>query len=204
MSERAGGEKMPKKNEEKDNSMTDEEWNAWIEPVVSWVENINELTLPEGLELEDIEDMIPGINSRIRRGNRDPQERKVHKGKIQNMGNDLPEWPHTRGPGTSLTSSQQTMLSTALAVREEADTAAYQIYVQHKAQHILVRRASKKNQTLGLAYESMEQFIEAGQKAEAARVKALFKNNEWATKDDDGNIVEQTFESPVVRIPSAE
>ena len=91
------------------------------------------------------------------------------------------------------------MLSTALAVREEADTAAYQVYVSHKAQHILVRRASKKNQTLGYAYESMEQFIEAGQKAEKARIMALFKNKEWATKDDDGNIVDQTFESPVVR-----
>lgn len=193
---------MPKKNEEKDNSMTDEEWNAWIEPVVSWVENISNLSLPKGFELADIEDMVPGINSRIRRGNRDPQERKVHKGKIQNMGNDLPEWPHTRGPGTSLNPTQQTMLATALAVREEADTAAYKVYVSHKAQHILVRRASKKNQTLGLAYESMEQFVEAGQKAEKARVMALFKNNEWATKDDDGNIVEQTFESPVVRQPS--
>ena len=193
---------MPKKNEEKDNSMTDEEWNAWIEPVVSWVENISNLSLPEGMEIEDIEDMVPGINSRIRRGNRDAQERKVHKGKIQNMGNDLPEWPHTRGPGTSLNPTQQTMLATALAVREEADVAAYQVYVSHKAQHILVRRASKKNQTPGLAYESEEAFVEAGQKAEKARIMALFKNNEWATKDDDGNIVEQTFESPVVRQPS--
>lgn len=182
--------------------MTDEEWNAWIEPVVSWVENISNLSLPEGMELDDVEDMVPGINSRIRRGNRDPSERKVHKTKIQNMGNDLPEWPHTRGPGTSLNATQQEMLASALTVREEADRVTYQVYVSHKAQHILVKRASKKNQTPGLAYESEEEFVEAGQKAERARVMALFKNNEWATRDDDGNIVEQTFESPVVRQPS--
>lgn len=195
---------MPKNNEEKDNSMTDEEWNAWIEPVVSWMENINSLSLPEGLELEDIEAMIPGIESRIRRGNRDSSERQIHKTKIQNMGNDLPDWPHTRGPGTSLNATQQTMLNTALSVKEEADRAAYQVYVSHQAQHIIVKRASKKNQTPGLAYESEEEFVEAGQKAEKARVMALFKNNEWGTFDEDGNLVEQTFESPVVRQPATE
>ena len=115
-------EEITNEEEVAEGHMTLEKWNGWVNPILSWKDNEEEvLTLfneaNADMEEEDLEEEveqferdIATIASFIKRGTRENRAdmRKDLKKKIQDAGSQYPLWPHKgRGRSSSLSAVEQ-------------------------------------------------------------------------------------------------
>lgn len=187
--------------------ITEEKWQAWTNAVLEWGEDFDShletlQNAPEGqfdIDAEEMEDNWASIQKDIGRGNRQPHRRNKLKDRIQKAGSEFPNWPHRRGAGSSLTVEQQAALEKVEAIAHLEATARYQVYVENNATHLLVKRASSANNTLGVAYENEAEFVEAQVKSIKAQYRGFLRDGIWGQTDEEGNTLPFAFEQPIVR-----
>jgi len=206
-------EEITNEEEVAEGHMTLEKWNGWVNPILSWKDNEEEvLTLfneaNADMEEEDLEEEveqferdIATIASFIKRGTRENRAdmRKDLKKKIQDAGSQYPLWPHKgRGRSSSLSAVEQECQNQLLTIEGLAQEAYYNTYVEHSAEHLLVKRASTAKKTNGTAYPSMAEWRDAKVSSKKQIVTNLITKKLWGSYDEEGQFVGLTFESPVV------
>ncbi|WP_290625336.1 hypothetical protein [Altibacter sp.] len=189
--------------------ITDEKWTAWTNAIIEWGENFDShlqtlVDAPEGqfeIDDEEMEANWATIQNKINRGNKRPARRNDLKKQIQEEGRKMPNWPHSRGAGSSLTPEQQAARDKFAAIARLAAIAEYQVFVENDATHLLVQRASKANQTEGEEFPSQEAFVEYREKAAKATATGYLsgKTAFWGAKDEEDNVLPFDFQQKIVR-----
>ena len=194
---------------EKENTLTEEKWTAWTNAIIEWGEDFDThlqtlIDAPEGqfnIDAEEMEDNWESIQKKINRGNRNESRRLKLKGQIQSEGNEFPSWPHRRGAGSSLDDERQAARDKFVAIARLAAEAEYQVFADNDATHLLVKRASKTNNTEGTAFENREEFIAYREKSAKSTATGYLsgKTAFWGLKDEEDNVLPFDFSQPIVR-----
>jgi len=172
----------------KDNSMNDEEWNAWTADVRTFLNEKLEASREQaetiGMEEEEFDDYLEYVERELASGDKRAYKRQICKGIIQQNGRELPFWPKQRGmSNTNWHTSESAALDNRSIVMNEAYSAKWDVLAGNNSlgldlTHTIIQRASKKRGD-GVAFANKEMFVEANVKSEASKAKTARQNGHW-------------------------
>ena len=176
----------------KDNSMNDEEWNAWTAEVRVFLEDTvtasREQAITSGMDEEIFEDYLEYVENELASGDKRTYKRQLCKDIIQKNGRELPFWPKQRGLGALNWSTDELGVFENLGIVENEANMAYwntmagQNSLEMDFSHTIVQRASKTRGD-GVAFETAEAFAEANAKAKVQKAKNARKDKHWGTTE---------------------
>ena len=174
----------------KDNSMNDEEWNAWTADVRTFLNEKLEASREQaetiGLDEDEFEDYLEYVERELVSGDKRVYKRKICKGIIQENGRELPFWPKQRGmSNTNWHTSESAAMDNRSIVMNEAYSSMWDVLAGNNSleldfTHTVIQRASKKRGD-GVAFANKELFVEANVKSEASKAKTARQNGHWGT-----------------------
>jgi len=176
----------------KDNSMNDEEWNAWTADVRVFLdENLEasrEQALTSGMEEEEFDDYVEYVEREIATGDKRTYKRLICKDVIQKNGRELPFWPKVRGLGAKNWHTDELGVFENIGLIEnEASMAYWNVYAGGNSlgidmSHTIVQRSSKKRGD-GVRYENGELFATQNTKAKVQKAKNARTDKHWGTTE---------------------
>ena len=99
-------------SDDKDMSMTDEQWQKVIAPVDQHYKDHHKELKADKVNGEDWGESLTIIRSQIKRGNRNAANRVKYYTLIKDEGRDLPHWPIKKGQQSKLPQALQDSLNT--------------------------------------------------------------------------------------------
>ena len=172
----------------KDNSMNDEEWNAWTADVRTFLNEKLEASREQaetiGMEQEEFDDYLEYVERELASGDKRAYKRQICKGIIQQNGRELPFWPKQRGmSNTNWHTSESAAFDNLEIVYNEAYQAQWEVLAGNNSlemdfTHTLVQRASKTRGD-GVAYPNMDAFVSANTKSIVSKARTARQNKVW-------------------------
>ena len=172
----------------KDNSMNDEEWNAWTADVRTFLDEKLEASREQaetiGMEQEEFDDYLEYVERELASGDNRAYKRQICKGIIQQNGRELPFWPKQRGmSNTNWHTSETAAMDNRSIVMNEAYSSMWDVLAGNNSleldfTHTIIQRASKKRGD-GVAFANKEAFVDANVKSEASKAKTARQNGHW-------------------------
>lgn len=172
----------------KDNSMNDEEWNAWTADVRTFLNEKLEASREQaetiGMEQEEFDDYLEYVERELASGDKRAYKRQICKGIIQQNGRELPFWPKQRGmSNTNWHTSEQGAFDNLEIVYNEAYQAQWEVLAGNNSldldlTHTVVQRASKTRGD-GVAYPNMDAFVSANTKSIVSKARTARQNKVW-------------------------
>ena len=169
----------------KDNSMNDEEWNAWTADVRTFLNEKLEASREQaetiGMEQEEFDDYLEYVERELASGDKRAYKRQICKGIIQQNGRELPFWPKQRGmSNTNWHTSESAAFDNLEIVYNEAYQAQWEVLAGNNSlemdfTHTLVQRASKTRGD-GVAYPNMDAFVSANTKSIVSKARTARQN----------------------------
>ena len=176
----------------KDNSMNDEEWNAWTADVRTFLNEKLEASREQaetiGMEQEEFDDYLEYVERELASGDNRAYKRQICKGIIQQNGRELPFWPKQRGmSNTNWHTSESAAFDNLEIVYNEAYQAQWEVLAGNNSldmdfTHTLVQRASKTRGD-GVAYPNMDAFVSANTKSIVSKARTARQNKVWGTTE---------------------
>lgn len=167
----------------KDQSMNNEDWNAWTEEIRTWYQDVDTHvanSISSGIDEDIVMDCIDDIEKYLARGDKRESRRLINKDHIQKAGRELAGWPKVRGIASSLPDEVQATQATVLEVKAQAYAAYYAVLEENEMTHYEMQRASKRDGgTDGTPFGNVEAFVKAKVNSDKQGLTRDYNNGLW-------------------------
>ena len=163
-------------SDDKDMSMTDEQWAKVIAPVEQHYKDHQKELKADKANGEDWGESLSIIRSQIKRGNKNANNRVKYYTLIKDEGRDLPHWPIKKGQQSKLPQALQDSLNTMGDELAEAYTAFWEANPIVQTTSII----SDRNKELGGSqYNDVAEFAASRVLAMRQRFIKHFNTGRW-------------------------
>ena len=163
-------------SDDKDMSMTDEQWTKVITPIEQHYKDHQKELKADKVNGEDWGESLTIIRSQIKRGNKNAANRVKYYTLIKDEGRDLPHWPVKKGQASKLPQNLQDSLEVMGDALQEAYAAFWDANPIVQATSII----SDRNKTLGGSqYTTGEAFAQSRVLAMRQRFVKHFTSGRW-------------------------